>query len=118
MSYNICLRDPQTGAIASVPRHFEGGTIAIDGKEDADINITYNYSRFFKEHLDPKLGICWLYNKRAKDVIPKLEVAVKQLGTSTDPDYWKATAGNAGHALNVLLSWAKMHPDCVFEGTT
>ena len=50
MSYNIYLRDAQTGAIASLPRHFEGGTIAIDGKEDAHINITYNYSRFFREH--------------------------------------------------------------------
>lgn len=63
-------------------------------------------------------GIRWLYNKRAKDVIPKLEVAVNQLGTSTDSDYWKATPGNAGHALNILLYWAKMHPNYVFEGTT
>ena len=47
-----------------------------------------------------------------------VEVAVNQLGTSTDSDYWKATPGNAGHALNILLYWAKMHPNYVFEGTT
>lgn len=52
------------------------------------------------------------------NVIPNLEIAIKQLGTDIDPDYWKATAGNAGHALSVLLCWAKMHSDCVFEGTT
>ena len=40
-------------------------------------------------------GIRWLYNKRALDVIPKLEVAVNQLGTSTDSDYWKATPGTS-----------------------
>lgn len=87
MSYNICLRDPWTGKIASVPRHFEGGTIVVGGNENSDINITYNYSPIFKEHLDPKQGIRWLYNQRAADVIFKLEVAVKQLRTSTDSDY-------------------------------
>lgn len=116
MSYNICLRLPRTGVLATVPRQFEGGTIDIDGKEDADINITYNYSPFFKEHLDLEQGIRCLYNKWAGDVISKLESAIKQLGTSTDTDYWKATPGNAGHALNILLYWAKMHPDCVFDG--
>lgn len=37
MSYKIYLRDPQIGVIASVPRHLEGGHIAIEGKADADV---------------------------------------------------------------------------------
>jgi hypothetical protein len=29
--------------------------------------------------------------------------------------YWKPTPGNAGDALNVLLAWARQHPDATFR---
>ena len=31
-------------------------------------------------------------------------------------DYWAATPGNAGKALNILLKWAKQFPDATFKG--
>lgn len=30
--------------------------------------------------------------------------------------YWKPTEGNAGYALNILLGWARMHPEAVWTG--
>ncbi len=30
--------------------------------------------------------------------------------------YWAPTSGNAGYALNILLGWAKIHPDAVWTG--
>ena len=30
--------------------------------------------------------------------------------------YWKPTDGNAGYALSILLSWAQLHPQGVWEG--
>ena len=45
----------------------------------------------------------------------KIDEAVKKLGTTQDSDYWKPTPGNAGHALNILLTWAVDNPDAIFR---
>lgn len=66
MSYNIRLRDPQTGTIASVPRHF---------------------SHLYWEHLELRQGIRRrFYNKRAEDVLSELEETLKQLRIKKDSD--------------------------------
>lgn len=114
MSYSISLN--KEGKTAEVDLHQEGGNIVLGGSDIADMHITYNYGEFFYMYLDSKKGIRWLYGKNAKDTIKKLQNAVKVLGTDRDEDYWKATRGNAGHALNVLLTWAKQHPEGVWEG--
>lgn len=104
-----------------IERHAEGGTYAVGGTTEAEVSITYNYGGFFRDAMedpDPEesdiLGRM-LGGKRAGDVIPMLERAVERLGTERDPDYWKATAGNAGAMLNLLLTWARQHPDAVFK---
>ncbi len=134
--------------------------IPID-THDAEINITYNYSQWFREALDTEQGIRWLYGQPARRTIERLQSAVNTLGTDQytghnyvvgfpatkeqrdmyggidydDPAnamllerglqqgiireggaYWKATPGNAGHVLNVLLEWARQHPDAVWMG--
>jgi alanyl-tRNA synthetase len=53
----------------------------------------------------------FLRDRKAKDTIEGLENAVKVLGLVTSDNYWEATKGNAGYALNVLLSWAKQYPE-------
>ena len=45
MSFDISLNHPETGKIAEVENFTEGGTYAIGGSNEADLNVTYNYSK-------------------------------------------------------------------------
>ncbi len=114
MSYDINLCYPD--ALAQVDNHEDGGTYALGGTTDAWLNVTYNYASFYYEHLDKELGIRWLYGKKAKDTLDRLQNAVEALGTDRHPDYWKSTPGNAGYALAILLSWAHQHPEAEWDG--
>ena len=48
--------------------------------------------------------------------IPVLQKAIANLGDDTDPDYWKATDGNAKRPLCQLLAMAQMRPDGIWDG--
>jgi hypothetical protein len=100
-----------------VGRHQEGNIYAIGGSQEAEIGITYNYAKLTygeaglsKEHM---LDV--LQGMTGKDSIPLLERAVAFLGTMRSEDYWEATPGNAGYALSILLGWARLHPDAVWD---
>ena len=84
--------------------------------KDAWLSITYNYHKYYYDQIDSEKGIRFLYGKTGAEVIPILEEAIKELGTETDKDYWKTTPGNAGHALQGLLEFAKLRPDGIFDG--
>lgn len=130
MSYDIYLE--KDGKCVEVDNHSEGGTYAMGGTTQAHLNVTYNYGWFYYHFLDKRKGIRWLYGKKAKDCIARLEKAVKILGTNQYEEciegadwqdrknyrvhYWAPTPGNAGYALNILLQWAKQHPEAVFGG--
>jgi len=120
MSYDIYLSDDK--GTVEVPVHQEGGTfcamsktqdpktgkwVVTMGTAEASLNVTYNYSNHFHFR--------FLHGRTAKEVIILLEYLVKQLGTERSKDYWESTPGNAGHAINILLSWAKQHPDATFQ---
>lgn len=107
MSYDIELRDKETGKIVEVESHEEGGTYALGGINEADLNVTYNYAKHF--------NFRGLHEKRAGDMIPEMEKTVAELGITQDKDYWNPTKGNVGHAVNILLKWAKQNPDAIFE---
>ena len=113
MSWWVSLSDD--GGQCSVESFTEGGTYKVGGSSEAELNITYNYSKHYYQHLDKDNGLRALDGQRAGDWIERLESAVKELGTERADDYWAATEGNAGHALNILLSWAKQHPNAVFR---
>ena len=113
MSFDVSLEDDK--GVVTVGSHEEGGTYVQGGTSDAELNVTYNYSQHYCETLDTVDGLRWLNGKAAKDCIDRLGKAIHHLGTAPDPDYWKATPGNAGRALNILLLWAKQHPDAVFR---
>ena len=98
----------------NVDSHEEGGTYCVGGTGVAELNITYNYSKHYYTFLDREEGLLWLHDKRAKDTISRLKKAIMYLGTTKDSDYWASTPGNAGHALNILLKWAKKHPSAKF----
>jgi len=114
MSYDLGLYYKDIPAEVDI--HEEGGTYAIGGIPDAELNVTYNYSKFYYEHLDEKDGLRWLYGKKGSETIERLKKAVKVLGVRRSDDYWKATRGNAGYALSILLKWAKQHPEAVWNG--
>ena len=115
MGYSIKLVG-EDGEVVRVSKQYEGSDPALGGTNDADANITYNYTKHFHENLDNSMGIRWLYGKHAYDCVERLEAAVDKLGTERDADYWKPTPGNAGHALRVLLKWAYQHQKAIFMG--
>ena len=115
MSYDITLSKNKKPV--KVKKFEEGGTQVMGGSEEAWLNVTYNYGWFYYKYLDKKEGIRWLYGKKAKDCVKRLEKTVKELGTNQyERDYWAPTPGNAGYALNILLQWAKQNPDATFSG--
>jgi len=118
MSYDISLKEPETKdtIIFDEPHGITGGTFVLGGTDEAWLNITYNYSKFYHLYIDKEDGIRSLYGKTGKEAIPILEKAIVKLGTERDEDYWKATPGNAGAALQGLLAFAKLRPDGIFNG--
>lgn len=117
MGYSIDLRDisvtktdedgHEYHPIVEVLSHTEGSNYAIDGSELANITITYNYVDFF--------DFRQLHEMKAKDSISILQKAVDKLGTKQDNDYWARTPGNAGHVCSVLLTWAKLHLEAIWD---
>lgn len=113
MSWWVSLED-ENGEPVTVVAHQEGGTWALGGTTGARLDITHNYSPFYREHLNAE-GLRWLDGKRAGDVAEALDAAIKKLGTEQADNYWDSTPGNAGHALFVLSCWAARYPDAIFR---
>lgn len=125
MSYDIDLLDPITKKIIEIKdAHFlRGGTYKMGGSTELSLNITYNYSKFLHQVLQPKStpsefksGIRSLYGMTALEATPILEVAISTLKDDVDEDYWKPTEGNTKKALNNLLTMCKMRPDAIING--
>ena len=123
MGFSIYLRD-KNGKSVQVQTHDEGGTIKMDkifvidnmvrgGTSDAEMDITFNYNKFYRDALHPD-GLDYLHGKTGKQAIPLLKKAIRILGTEQHYDYWASTPGNAGHALSTLLTWAEQHPQAKF----
>ena len=110
MSYDVDFCDPVSGDVIELnDKHFmRGGTYVIGGSTELSLNITYNYSKNYAVH---NFSIRDLNGQTALEAIPELERVVGLLGDDTDPDYWRATDGNAKRALISLLTMAKMRPD-------
>ena len=48
--------------------------------------------------------------------IPLLKRMAETLSDETDPDYWKATEGNAKRPLLQLIAMAQMYPAGIWKG--
>lgn len=112
MSWSVSLK--KGDELMSVSRHSEGGTYVMGGSDVAELNVTYNYSRLFRTAFGGIHFVEVLDGKQAQEVISLLEQAIGHLGDEPDENYWAKTLGNAGHALAVLLGWARQHPQAVF----
>lgn len=117
MGYDIHLRDPVTGNAleAESPHQVRGGTYAVGGTTKLWLSVTYNYWAHFRRVFGEE-GIRSIYGKTGAESIPMLQAAMAQLGDDVDPDYWKATEGNAKQSLAGLLAFAQLRPDGVWNG--
>ena len=137
MGWDVELVDEN--GVVSVPNHNEGSiqSCTVDGKTgtcDADIAITYNYSRLYHLVLGETLKE-YLRDRKAEYTISGLKKIVEKLGTNRykrlkeghdtfdfengyEIDYWCPTPGNAGHIAALLLDWAQLHPEAKWEITS
>ena len=120
MSWSVFIKNDEYQTLYSVNRVQYGGTYVVGGTNECDLNITYNYSKLFREvfPLDNDgntTGLAWLEYKTGKESEPILAKAVERLGVRRDDDYWEATMGNAGFSLRILLSWAREFPNGRFS---
>jgi len=117
VSWEVYLRD-ESGEVIELgerdPR-LMGGTHRVGGPDRAELNLTWNYGRFFHMALDAEHGLHWLDGKRAQDTAERLEKAIRMLGTQRSSNYWDPTAGNAGYALSLLLGLAERFPEGRWE---
>lgn len=107
MSFDVGLLDDE-GYLVPVP-HFEGegGTFTIGGSEYAELNVTYNYSEIWSvEEIDGLSGA---------ESEPILAEQVERFGVERDANYWIPTEGNVGYMANILLGWARLHPNAKWE---
>ena len=129
MSYDIDYVTPETYNKPPEEREFvkvspfqaEGGTIRaelVDGKlvpatvTDCEMNITYNYSNFYREHLDSELGIRCIYGKRGSEVKERLEKAIKELGIERNiHPFWQI---NTDYTIGAIFKKTEL-PDSISE---
>lgn len=118
MSYDITLNDPITGdtILFDTPHQLKGGNYALNGTDEAWLNITYNYVEHFKRTIDKDKGIRAIYGKTGAESIPILKNAITQLKDDVSDDYWEPTEGNAKRAILNLLAFAQMRPDGIWDG--
>lgn len=116
MSYDIGLNDPVTGdqLVFDEPHQMRGGTFCAGGTCAAHLNVTYNYSEFYRGFGEN--GIRTIYGKTGAESIPILDAVIANLGDDVDDNYWKPTEGNAKKALCQLRALAMMRPDGVWDG--
>ncbi len=117
MSYDIELQDPITGRALELDsaHYMRGGTYAVGGTINAELNITYNYAKHYRRVLGGR-GIREIYGKTGAESIQMLKDAISMLGDDVHDNYWEPTEGNARHALTQLLALAQMRPDGVWSG--
>ena len=108
MSYNIYVEDKQGNIVQlEEPHHFKGGTYAVNGTINAHLNITYNYSQFYREIWEN--GLRGLNELELVEAVKEIEEGLEYLGTTEQSDdYWESTKGNAGHALFQLLQICRL----------
>lgn len=118
MSYDIYLINPETKKVIELDskHHLIGGTYVIGGTTCAEFNITWNYSKFFREQFGEN-GIRELYGKTVEETLPLLSKAIATMKCLPSENYWEPIEGNARSSLIALFNLATMVPsDSVWQG--
>lgn len=117
MSKTVKLLYPDSDRPVRVNMHKAGAIIADNGPNQpagsrrAEMSVTGNYHKHIVRATGWRDGLRAMHGRRADETIPVLERAVNELGTEQSMDYWEATPGNVGAALQKLLEWAREYPD-------
>ena len=135
MSYDIYAVDKNGETIIVENHDIKGGTYAVGGTNQAHLNITCNYYKFFQKYINEKEGIVFLGGIKVIDSIKILNEAISKMKydgefigydgncqpiiiNDTD-DYWKSTEGNAKKALVDLRELAllvlKVDTEAIWE---
>lgn len=97
--------------------NLKGGTYQIGECDEAWLNVTYNYGRFYYPILE-KHGIKSLSEisgKTVKETLPMLREIVDTLTGEPSKNYWEPCEGNARVAMCQLVYMAECCPDGVWE---
>ena len=119
MSYSAYLTEPETGATIQLKRtdavpQPAGGIMRVSPVKYAELNITFNYGAIFRRFFGEE-GIRKLNGMRAASSMSLLVPAIDKLKDDVDPDYWRATEGNAKRALQHLRTLAELRPDGIWK---
>lgn len=109
-------------------KHFMfGALIEVGGSNSLSVNTTYNYDEVINDKFNEALKenniepdphgpyAHYLEGKTGAETIPIIKSTIDKLGDDVDEDYWKATEGNAKRSLYILLAFAQMRPDGIWE---
>ena len=110
MSYDIKIKDPETGETMN-----SDCSHTISGTTEFWLNITYNYAPFFYDVFGEK-GIRTIYGMKVINSLYLIAGAYQKLEGEPDDDYWAATEGNAKKALHDLLKLAMLGLNGVWDG--
>jgi hypothetical protein len=117
MSYDLYLRHPETKEVMQLAakQNIRGGTYALDGTDRAELNITYNYSKWWEKASGKGGHLRDLDGVSGKDSIPVLRNAINNLDNDVSKDYWEPTEGNVKAALFNMILLAGQCPDGVWS---
>lgn len=98
-----------------------------DKGESRDLYTSYNHSWAFYAYLDKKDGLRWLYGKKGRNTVKRLETMLECLehlegwnrncdNHPEDGDGWAVTVGNAYYFAKRILETAKELPKGVWSG--
>ncbi len=121
MSYDITFHQENKVCKLPFPPPHGGKYCPNDDFCEAWLNITYNYTDIFTKHglsiikLEKKeRSIRILEGKTASECVKILTSVIPKLGNDTDPDYWKASEGNAKQSLvNLLIIAVSVPSDAI-----
>lgn len=116
MGWCIYLVDSVTREVIKLPfkHQIYGSNNCIGGTDELWVDITYNYSRIYREKTNG-LSLDYLHNKFAYETFDFLENLINSLGDDVSDDYWEATEGNAKKSLHQLLTFARMRPNGIWK---
>jgi len=107
MAWWVDLLHPTTKEVVVVNYHSDDRRPGTGMTNKAQLNVTDNYREYFQ--------FTSLNGRAAKDTIVELRKRVSELGIVRDPSYWNSTEGNVGYALSILLKWAEIHPNAIWD---
>ena len=76
MSWSVFIKNDEGETLYSVNHIQYGGTQVVGGTNECDLNITYNYSKLFREvfpldNAGNTTGLAWLEYKTGRSITPR-----------------------------------------------